>query len=210
MPYRLHKHTLRSPAGPWTALLALAVLLLVGAAPAAADYDDYSEDGYGDTAGYEASYSYVRTLDGSATLVQGDTRDRDALQVNQPILVGDSVVSFDSAVRSENVSSPLFLKKCIFSSRSQLDVTMSKNPSLSKSSTIAPPAILFTFNCSDPAISRNGFTFTAESKMCVFESNPASSHARGTFVGYSPSVMYAMLRSQRYSMFSGYSFKSSS
>jgi hypothetical protein len=91
MPYRLHKHTLRSPAGPWTALLALAVLLLVGAAPAAADYDDYPEDGYGDTAGYEASYSYVRTLDGSATLVQGDTRDRDALQVNQPILVGDSV-----------------------------------------------------------------------------------------------------------------------
>jgi hypothetical protein len=91
MSYIVRNQKLRSPAGPWAALLALAVLLIAGPAPAAADYDDYPEDGYGDTAGYEASYSYVRTLDGSATLVQGDTRDRDALQVNQPILVGDSL-----------------------------------------------------------------------------------------------------------------------
>ena len=95
MSYSSRKHTRRSPATSWTALLALAALLVIGAAPVAADYDDYrgddGYDGYGDTAGYESSYSYVRTLEGSATLIQGDTQDRDALQVNQPVLVGDRI-----------------------------------------------------------------------------------------------------------------------
>ena len=96
MSYSTLKTILRSP-GAWTVFLALAALLTVGAAPAAADHDDYpGDDGYGsygsgDTAGYESSYSYVRSLEGSATLIQGDTQDRDGLQINQPVLVGDRV-----------------------------------------------------------------------------------------------------------------------
>ncbi len=96
MSYTTPKTTLRFPAA-WTVFLALAALLTAGAAPAAADRDDYlGSDGYGsygsgDTAGYESSYSYVRTLEGSATLIQGDSQDRDGLQVNQPVLVGDRI-----------------------------------------------------------------------------------------------------------------------
>ncbi|MFP3941756.1 MAG: DUF6600 domain-containing protein [Thermoanaerobaculia bacterium] len=74
-----------------------AALLLAGtalAAPPAAAVTTGTESGeptVPETAGYEGSYTYVRTLEGSATLIQGDTGDRDALQANQPVLVGDRV-----------------------------------------------------------------------------------------------------------------------
>lgn len=90
-----HHRLLRRSAG---ALLAGALgLLLAATVPAGAaptdtsDYLQYGDSQYGDTAGYEGSYSYVRTLEGSATLIQGETGDRDSLEANQPVLVGDRV-----------------------------------------------------------------------------------------------------------------------
>jgi hypothetical protein len=84
----------RSPGRRATAVLgALALAAAFGTGVAGADttaYSDYSD--YPQTAGYDGSYSYVRTLEGSATLIQGDTGDRDALQLNQPVLVGDRVL----------------------------------------------------------------------------------------------------------------------
>ena len=41
--------------------------------------------------GIDGSYGYLRALDGSATLVQGDTRERVQLAVNEPILAGDRI-----------------------------------------------------------------------------------------------------------------------
>ncbi|MCZ0934731.1 MAG: FecR domain-containing protein [Gemmatimonadetes bacterium] len=41
--------------------------------------------------GIEGSYGYLRALDGSATLIQGDTRERVQLAVNEPILAGDRI-----------------------------------------------------------------------------------------------------------------------
>ncbi len=49
--------------------------------------------------GIDGSYGYLRALDGSATLVQGDTRERIQLSVNEPVLVGDRIfVSGESRV----------------------------------------------------------------------------------------------------------------
>lgn len=69
-----------------TAAVALlfSLLALFAAAPAAR-----AEHGDGSELGYDGSYSYLRTLDGSATLIQGDTGTRDAIEINQPILAGD-------------------------------------------------------------------------------------------------------------------------
>jgi hypothetical protein len=84
-----------------TALLALVVCLLPAASATAqvgsASYDTYGDDAgyYGndvaDEAGYDGSYTYVRTIDGAASLTEGDTGDRDDVTVNQPVLVGDRV-----------------------------------------------------------------------------------------------------------------------
>ncbi|MDE2942719.1 MAG: FecR domain-containing protein [Gemmatimonadota bacterium] len=41
--------------------------------------------------GIDGSYGYVRALDGSATLLQGDTRERVQLAVNEPVLAGDRI-----------------------------------------------------------------------------------------------------------------------
>lgn len=41
--------------------------------------------------GIDGSYGYLRALDGSATLIQGDTRERVQLAVNEPVLVGDRI-----------------------------------------------------------------------------------------------------------------------
>ncbi|WP_419859076.1 DUF6600 domain-containing protein [Candidatus Palauibacter irciniicola] len=41
--------------------------------------------------GIDGSYGYVRALDGSATLIQGDTRERVQLAVNEPVLAGDRI-----------------------------------------------------------------------------------------------------------------------
>lgn len=41
--------------------------------------------------GIDGSYGYLRALDGSATLIQGDTRERIQLSVNEPVLVGDRI-----------------------------------------------------------------------------------------------------------------------
>jgi hypothetical protein len=71
------------------AAAALTLLALLAAVPASAQSAAYSD--YPETAGYDGSYTYVRTLEGSATLIQGDTGDRQALQTNQPVLVGDRV-----------------------------------------------------------------------------------------------------------------------
>lgn len=80
------------------ALLALAATLLL-APPAAAEHDSGADPYYGGSTGYDdyaepvsydAGYSYVRNLDGDATLIQAGG-DRDALELNQPVLVGDRV-----------------------------------------------------------------------------------------------------------------------
>ena len=56
--------------------------------PENAAYDnDYTDV---DAGGYETSYSYVRNLAGSATLIQADG-ERSQLELNQPVLVGDRV-----------------------------------------------------------------------------------------------------------------------
>jgi hypothetical protein len=66
--------------------LTLAAALL--ALPAAAQ--GYGADSSGDTqAGYDSGYSYVRNLRGAATLIQGDTGDREEAEINRPVLVGD-------------------------------------------------------------------------------------------------------------------------
>ncbi|WP_419162198.1 DUF6600 domain-containing protein [Candidatus Palauibacter sp.] len=39
--------------------------------------------------GMDGSYGYLRALDGSATLIQGDTRERVQITVNEPVLAGD-------------------------------------------------------------------------------------------------------------------------
>ncbi|MEM7048122.1 MAG: DUF6600 domain-containing protein [Acidobacteriota bacterium] len=39
--------------------------------------------------GYDGTYSYLRTLEGSATLIPPDQGDREQAEVNQPLLVGD-------------------------------------------------------------------------------------------------------------------------
>jgi len=49
--------------------------------------------------GIDGSYGYLRALDGSATLIQGDTRERVQLAVNEPILAGDRIfASGDSRI----------------------------------------------------------------------------------------------------------------
>jgi hypothetical protein len=58
-----------------------AVLTLLAPAIAAADFDD--------DLGYEGRYGYLRTLEGSATLVQGGSGEREEAVVNQPVLAGD-------------------------------------------------------------------------------------------------------------------------
>ncbi len=45
--------------------------------------------------GIDGSYGYLRALDGSATLIQGDTRERIQLAVNEPVLVGDRIFASD-------------------------------------------------------------------------------------------------------------------
>jgi hypothetical protein len=88
--YHNHRFARRSFGALATAALGL---LLAAAAPAAAAYPDSSSyDQYGDTAGYDGSYSYVRTIEGSATLIQGDDGERDSLEINQPVLVGDRIL----------------------------------------------------------------------------------------------------------------------
>ena len=47
--------------------------------------------------GIEGSYGYLRALDGSATLIQGDTRERIQLAVNEPVLVGDRIFASDES-----------------------------------------------------------------------------------------------------------------
>ncbi len=47
--------------------------------------------------GIEGSYGYLRALDGSATLIQGDTRERVQLAVNEPVLVGDRIFASDES-----------------------------------------------------------------------------------------------------------------
>ena len=50
------------------------------------------ETSYADPAPVEAaSYSYVRVLDGAGTLTQGDSGEREQLELNQPVLSGDRV-----------------------------------------------------------------------------------------------------------------------
>ncbi|HEX6203268.1 MAG TPA: DUF6600 domain-containing protein, partial [Thermoanaerobaculia bacterium] len=75
------------------AFAAAALIALPAAAQAQQQYaGSYvgSTDGYGDDqAGYDSGYSYVRNLRGSATLIEGDTRDRQAAEINQPVLAGD-------------------------------------------------------------------------------------------------------------------------
>lgn len=71
------------------AVAAVALVALPAAAQQSAGsygggYDDGNEQ-----AGYDSGYSYVRNLRGSATLVEGDTRDRQTAEVNQPVLAGD-------------------------------------------------------------------------------------------------------------------------
>lgn len=75
--------------------LFLATLVATGT-PAAAEsypydqYDEYDEASYAtDDDGLDGSYSYVRVVEGSATLTQGDTGDRDEARLHQPVLVGD-------------------------------------------------------------------------------------------------------------------------
>ena len=68
---------------------ALLLLLPALAAPVAADYDAAGEG----TAGYDTAYSYLRVLDGSATLIQGagygEAAERAQAEINQPVLAGD-------------------------------------------------------------------------------------------------------------------------
>ncbi|WP_420447834.1 DUF6600 domain-containing protein [Candidatus Palauibacter sp.] len=47
--------------------------------------------------GMEGSYGYLRALDGSATLIQGDTRERVQVAVNEPVLVGDRIFASDES-----------------------------------------------------------------------------------------------------------------
>src|SRR5947208_2662154 len=57
-------------------MLALGLLALAGAAPGFASRDE--------------SYGYLRVIDGSATVTQSGG-DRDAAEVNQPVLAGDQI-----------------------------------------------------------------------------------------------------------------------
>jgi hypothetical protein len=83
-PSRNAGRTIALPRALPLAALALAAALL--ALPAAAQ----SADSYGDAqAGYDSGYSYVRNLRGAATLIQGDTGDREEAEINRPVLVGD-------------------------------------------------------------------------------------------------------------------------
>jgi len=96
----------------WRSSIAAVAVLLLGAVPALAQSASdqyYSNASYEeapqeqqytdvDAGGYETSYSYVRNLSGSATLIQADG-ERGQLDLNQPVLVGDRVwVSPDSRV----------------------------------------------------------------------------------------------------------------
>ncbi|WP_419860156.1 DUF6600 domain-containing protein [Candidatus Palauibacter sp.] len=47
--------------------------------------------------GIDGSYGYLRALEGSATLIQGDTRERIQLAVNEPVLVGDRIFVSDES-----------------------------------------------------------------------------------------------------------------
>jgi len=74
----------------------LAAALLAVATPALADRDEgYAGsdgyDGYSDApAGYDAGYSYVRNLRGTATLLEaGGETERTEVVLNQPVLAGD-------------------------------------------------------------------------------------------------------------------------
>ena len=77
------------------AMLAAALLLAAPPVPAGADtgYDEYDGyDGYSDDApaGYDAGYSYVRNLRGTATLIEaGGEAERAEVVLNQPVLAGD-------------------------------------------------------------------------------------------------------------------------
>ncbi|MXX67783.1 MAG: hypothetical protein F4Y74_02355 [Gemmatimonadales bacterium] len=47
--------------------------------------------------GIDGSYGYLSALEGSATLIQGDTRERIQLSVNEPVLVGDRIFVSDES-----------------------------------------------------------------------------------------------------------------
>lgn len=47
--------------------------------------------------GIDGSYGYLSALEGSATLIQGDTRERIQLAVNEPVLVGDRIFVSDES-----------------------------------------------------------------------------------------------------------------
>lgn len=100
----------RRGSGPyrWAICAAALVLLLPGAVLAQSNYSSnyssgyssaaydrtYGDDSYGDApAGYDTGYSYIRTLDGSATLIQGgdhaDSGERSVAEINQPVFGGD-------------------------------------------------------------------------------------------------------------------------
>jgi len=90
--------TRRSRAPFAVACLSIALLVPFATGPVAADRsgtplpsDPSAYQTLPGSEGYDGSYSYVRVLEGSATLLQGESGVRDQLQVNQPILVGDRV-----------------------------------------------------------------------------------------------------------------------
>ena len=81
----------------WGALLLGLVAQLGLASDARAqDYDAY-ENRTGDQADYQAtgsddeSYAYIRTIDGTAYLVQAGSYERSEAQINEPVLVGDMI-----------------------------------------------------------------------------------------------------------------------
>lgn len=87
---------------PIAVFLTFALFVPLVAAPAAATQTGTPRPGSGPGSGpgygelpesesSDGSYGYIRALEGSATLIQGDTGDRDPAQVNQPILAGDRI-----------------------------------------------------------------------------------------------------------------------
>jgi hypothetical protein len=123
-PEPIAAHTTLAPAATQPRWLALtAALLIFLAAPWAAtaagysDQDTYAEDAYQDDAS-AAAYSFLRLVEGNATLVQDD-RDEETAEANQPLLTGDrlllgrrarieAVLSDGSIVRIEEESNLLF------------------------------------------------------------------------------------------------------
>ena len=96
MTMKIQRSTRTRPAPLALAALAAALLALPAAAQSyGADRgEEYRGAGYGDSSGgaqvgYDSGYSYLRNLRGAATLIEGDTGDRQTAEVNQPVLVGD-------------------------------------------------------------------------------------------------------------------------